>query len=177
MKRCKIDILTLLGSRKTLALTALIFALMILCMLVVSCAHAEDTGQPTDMYVLVPDGEILMVRYNPKPHADIVLKLNRGDNVKVYGISDDGWADISRAGDPGYCRIEFLTSKPPEEPADYITTAGKVNVRKVPGGTRVRKLGNGETVSVIGWVTDADGTEWADVGDGFVMKKYLEVAP
>ena len=177
MKKVEDVILRVLGSRTALAATALIIILMLTCVLVISCTHAEDTGQSTEMFVLVPEGEILNVRYNPKPHSDIVLKLDRGESVKVYGISDDGWADIGRAGDPGYCRIEYLTSTPPTEPADYITTVGKVNVRKVPGGKPVRSLGKGETVSVIGWVTDADGTEWANIGDGFVMKKFLEVAP
>lgn len=174
MKRLKIDLLRLLGCRKAIAITVILIELVLIGILI-DMARAED-AEPTPMYVLVSDGSWLNVRESPKPHAAITIRLTRGDQVDVYGISTDGWADIGRAGDPGYCRIEYLSDQLPTESESYTTTVGKVNVRMAPSGKMVRKLSKGAVVSVIGWVTDADGVEWANVGDGFVAKKYLQEA-
>jgi uncharacterized protein YgiM (DUF1202 family) len=172
----RIDLLAILGSRTALAVTALLFALMLIVVLL-SRAWAESWDEPVTMYAVVEGDSWLNVREKPKEHAAITLRLNRGDAVKVYGIDEYGWADISRAGDPGFCRIEYLSDTAPIEPETCVTTEGKVNVRKLPGGKPVRKLARGDSVTVTCWVTDADGVTWANIGDGFVMKAYLEVAP
>ena len=37
-----------------------------------------------------------------------MLRLTRGDALTLYRIDADGWAEVSRAGDPGYCRAAYL---------------------------------------------------------------------
>lgn len=135
-------------------------------------AMAED---PTTMYVLVEEGSCLRVHERASMGSGVCMRLDRGDELTVYDVDKYGWAEISRAGDPGYCRIEYLSDQPPTDPVEYVTNAGKVNVRKTPGGDMVRKLERGETVTVTGWMTDKDGTAWANIGEGYVMAEFLEV--
>lgn len=136
-------------------------------------AMAEE---PTTMYVLVEEGSCLRVHERASMGSGVCMRLDRGDELTVYDVDKYGWAEISRAGDPGYCRIEYLSNQPPTDPTEYVTNAGKVNVRKTPGGDMVRKLERGETVTVTGWMTDKDGTEWANIGDGYVMAEFLEAS-
>lgn len=160
--------------RKMIA-AACIAAIMLAVATLPYCAFA-DGETATTMYVLVTEDSCLRVHEKPSMGSEVTIRLTRGDTVKVYTISKNGWANISRAGDPGYCRVEFLTEAPPTEPIACTATVGKLNVRVLPykSADRVRKLQKGDQVSVIGTLTGSDGTEWANIGDGFVLKKYLE---
>ena len=125
-------------------------------------------------YALVNADSCLNVREAPGLNRAVVIRLDRGDAVTVLEQRTDGWAYVERAGDYGYCRMEYLTDEPPEEPEVYVTSAGKVNLRALPGGKALRKLKKGMTVTVLGWITDTDGVRWARLADGYVMADFLE---
>ena len=52
-----------------------------------------------------------------------------------------------------------------------------MRVRALPQGKVIRRLRKGDAVSVCGWVPDADGDRWANIGDGFVLASCLSVDP
>jgi uncharacterized protein YgiM (DUF1202 family) len=143
--------------------------LWLLCLLYSLPAHADtDTA-----YVLVEAGSVLNVRTHPSLGADVVFRMERGETLNVDQLDGNGWAEVSRAGDFGYCRIAYLSENPPADPQPYTATVGKLRVRTLPGGETVRKLHKGEAVAVLGWLHDADGTLWARTADGYVMGAYL----
>lgn len=137
---------------------------------------AATEGSQT-LYALVQADSCLNVRERPDLGAGVTLRLSRGDAVCLCGIVSGGWAQIDRAGDPGYCRIEYLTDAPPADPVEATVTLPGVRVRSLPQGKVIRKLRKGDNVSVLGWVPDADGNRWANIGDGFVLAACLSQSP
>lgn len=137
-------------------------------------ALAEDCGRTA--YVLVSEASWLNIREQPQAHASVVLRLSRGDALTLYAIDENGWAEVSRAGDPGYCRAAYLCDEPPAPALRCRTTAGKLRVRDAPLGKVLRKLKAGVTVTVRGYLTDDAGDRWANLGNGFVMAAFLESA-
>ncbi len=124
-------------------------------------------------YVVVDAGSVLNVRMLPSLGADVLFVMERGESLSVDSLGRDGWAQVSRAGDFGFCRIEYLSDTPPMEPERYLTTANKLRVRKLPNGDSVRKLGKGVQVLVTGWLTDEDSVTWAKVDGGYIDADYL----
>jgi uncharacterized protein YgiM (DUF1202 family) len=170
----KSAIFSISGTRKYRAsLLALWFAVS--CMPTVARATA-DLADST-LYALVAEDSWLNVRERPTPGAAVVLRLTRGDAVSLCTLRADGWACIDRAGDPGYCRIEYLTDTPPADPVSAQTVLPQVRVRALPGGKALAKLRKGAQVSVCGWVSDAQGVRWANIGDGFIRADCLAVMP
>lgn len=149
--------------------------IIILALLVLLSGQFAIAERKT-VYVLADESSVLNVRELPRIGAEKVFEMERGETLTMDSLDKYGWACVSRAGDFGYCRVEYLTDKPPEEATVYQTTVGKLKVRDVPGGDTVRKLKNGATVMVTGWITDIDGTQWAHVEGGYVMARYLEAA-
>lgn len=143
----------------------------------VEAQPAEADIPSQTMYVLVDQDSWLNIRERPTLHADVTIRMERGDVLEVYSVSKDGWAEISRASDAGYCRAEYLTDTLLETPVPYLATAGKLMVRLALGGATLRRLKRGEEVAVAGWFTDPDGTRWANIGHGFVMARYLTPKP
>jgi len=119
---------------------------------------------------------VLNIREQPKAHALITFKMERGESLKVYGISADGWAEVSRAGDSGYCRVEFLCDSLPDAPIACTTTVDKLRIRTLPSdkADTVKKLRKGKQVEVLAFLT-CDGIQWARVASGFIMADYLSV--
>lgn len=142
----------------------------------VAPASLADDGSRT-AYVLVSAKSWLNVRERPAAHAAITLRLTRGDALTVYHIDSAGWAEVSRAGDPGFCRARYLCDTPPGEPLPCVTTAGKVNLRAAPSGKAVGRLSCGQAVTVLGTLTDDQGDCWALLANGFVRARYLSPAP
>lgn len=140
-----------------------------------SSAAAEDGSRTA--YVLVDAQSWLNVRERPEAHAAVTLRLTRGDAVTVCRIDATGWAEVSRAGDPGYCRARYLCDAPPADAEACVAAAGKLNVRAAPGGRVVGRLARGEAVTVLGTLTDDGGDRWAILPGGFVLARYLEAAP
>lgn len=138
-------------------------------------AAAEDGSRTA--YVLVHAQSWLNVRERPEADAPVTLRLTRGDQLTVCRIDAAGWAEVSRAGDPGYCRARYLCDAPPDAPVACVATTGKLNVRAAPGGRTVGRLRRGEAVAVLGTLTDDGGTCWAILPDGFVLARYLEAVP
>lgn len=149
-----------------------LLGLCVLCALHATAARADGTTA----YVLVDADSVLNVRMHPNLSADVVFRMERGETLSVDQLDGDGWAEVSRAGDFGYCRIEYLSEEPPADPQPYTATIGKLRVRALPGGEPVRKLRKGEAVVVLSWLHDADGTLWARITDGYVMAAYLAPA-
>ena len=146
---------------------------LLLClMLAAPAAQAEERTA----YVVVEAGSVLNVRMNPGLSADVLFVMERGETLTIDGMRRDGWVEVSRAGDFGYCRIEYLSDAEPADPEPYVTTAGKLHVRQLPGGDSVRKLKKGVQVMVTGWLTDENGTTWARVDDGYINVAYLTPA-
>lgn len=150
-------------------LRRMFIALLAFVMLAAPYAHAEEHTA----YVLVDADSVLNVRTNPSLGADVLFVMERGETLTVDAVQDGGWAEVSRAGDFGYCRIEYLSDEPPAEPTAYTTTVGKLRLRKAPGGDTVRKLKKGVQVMVCGWFTDADGVTWAKVEGGYIDAEFL----
>lgn len=138
----------------------------------VQAATDERASSPT-LYALVDEGSCLNVREHPHLGATVTLRLSRGDAVSLCSLRPDGWAQIDRAGDPGYCRVEYLTDAPPDAPVDAEVAVKNLRVRAIPGGKVLRKLQKGDTVSVYGWIPDTDGNRWANIGDSFVLWSCL----
>jgi uncharacterized protein YgiM (DUF1202 family) len=144
-------------------------ALLACLMLAAPAALADERAA----YVLVEVGSVLNVRTHPRLKAEVLFVMERGEALIVDDVRQDGWAEVSRAGDFGYCRIEYLSDEPPADPQPYTTTAGKLRLRQLPNGDTVRKLGKGKQVMVTGWFTDADGVQWAKVDGGYIDADYL----
>lgn len=136
-------------------------------------AAAEEDART--VYVLVSE-DSLNVHMLPKLSADVLFYAERGEALTVHSIQKDGWVEVSRAGDYGYCRIEYLSDDPPGDPEPCVTTVGELRLRRVPGGETLRKLDKDTQVMVLGRVTDQDGVRWARLTDGFVMARYLTEA-
>ncbi|NCB35975.1 MAG: SH3 domain-containing protein [Clostridia bacterium] len=154
-----------------LVLAALLLAGLIAGNGMIPKAAAEEDTRT--VYVLVSEDSVLNVRMLPKLGADVLFCADRGDPLLVQSIQKDGWVEVSRAGDYGYCRIEYLSDEPPGEPEAYTTTVGELRLRRVPGGETLRKLDKDIPVTVLGRVTDQDGVQWARLTDGFVMARFL----
>ncbi len=153
----------------------LVFWFAVFCMPDATYANAEPAE--STYYALVAEESCLNVRERPTPGAAIVLRLTRGDTVTLCALQSDGWACIDRAGDPGYCRIEYLTDTPPAEPVPALTVLPQVRVRALPGGKSLARLRKGTSVSVCGWVSDAQGVRWANTGSGFIRADCLAAVP
>ncbi len=156
---------------RALALAALIIALVFLFVLI-DMASAEEA--PITRYVLVDEGSKLNIHERPEQRAYIPFKMERGEALKVYGISADGWAEVSRAGDSGYCRVEFLCDALPDAPTTCTATVDKLRVRALPNdkADTVKKLRKGKQVTVLAFLT-CDGIQWARVASGYIMADYL----
>lgn len=167
-------IMRLFTSRICIAVTALAIMVMLAVLLIVSAANAEEVQAPTGMVVFVAEGSWLNIRERPSGDAPVTIRMELGDALDVYAVDANGWAEIGRAGDSGYCRVEYLLDSLPSEPIDYVATVNHLRVRKLPcdQSIAVRKLHKGATVSVLGFVT-IDGERWARVVDGFIMAGYL----
>jgi uncharacterized protein YgiM (DUF1202 family) len=154
-----------------LALTALLLAL-VFAVVLIATATAEEA--PSTKYVLVDTGSWLNIRERPEAHATVVIRMERGEALQVYAISADGWAEVARAGDSGYCRVEFLCDALPDTPAPYTAAADKLRVRALPNAKAdtVQKLRKGKQVEVLAFLTCED-TRWARVHGGFIMADYL----
>ena len=139
-------------------------------------AESDGADESRTLYALVGADSCLNVRERPRLSAAVTLRLSRGDAVCLCALGSDGWAQIDRAGDPGYCRIEYLTDAPPAEPAGASVALPGVRVRSLPRGKVIRRLRKGDTVTVFGYVPDADGDRWANVGDGFVLAACLTLS-
>lgn len=156
---------------KALALTALLLAL-VLAVVLIATATAEEA--PVTRYVLVDEGSVLNIRERPEPHAHIPFKMERGEALQVYAIRADGWAEVARAGDSGYCRVEFLCDALPDAPIACTVSVDKLRVRTLPSdkADTVQKLRKGKEVKVLAFLTCED-TRWARVTSGFIMADYL----
>ena len=161
-------------SRISIAITAFTIALMLAVLLIVSTANAEDVSDTVQMYVFVAEGSWLNVRETPKAHANVTLRMERGEVLTVYSLGVNGWAEVGRAGDSGYCRIEYLSDDLPGEPVQYTTMVGKLHVRTLPfeKAETVCKLQKGVNVAVLGMVT-VDDVQWARVENGFIQSGFL----
>jgi uncharacterized protein YgiM (DUF1202 family) len=154
-----------------LALTALLLAL-VLAVVLLTTATAEEA--PATKYVLVDTGSWLNIRERPEAHATVVIRMERGEALQLYTIRADGWAEVARAGDSGFCRVEYLCDALPDAPAPYTAAADKLRVRALPSteADTIQKLRKGKQVEVLGFITCED-TRWARVTGGFIMADYL----
>jgi uncharacterized protein YgiM (DUF1202 family) len=156
---------------KALALTALLLAL-VFALVLLTTATAEEA--PSTKYVLVDTGSYLKIRERPEAHATVVIRMERGEALQVYAIHADGWAEVARAGDSGYCRVEFLCDALPDTPIACTSSVDKLRVRALPSveADTVQKLRKGKQVEVLAFLTCED-TRWARVAGGFIMADYL----
>ena len=156
---------------KAVAMTALLVALVLLTMLM-SAATAEEA--PVTKHVLVDAGSWLNVREFPKAHAEVTYRMERGEALKVYSVSENGWAKVTRAGDSGYCRVEYLCDVLPDASMVYTAAADKLRIRTLPSAkaAAVKKLRKGDPVTVLAFLT-VDDIQWACVSSGFIMADYL----
>lgn len=153
----------------------LALSLAVFCIPSIACA--TGVTDECKLYALVSEDSWLNVRERPTAEAAIVLRLTRGDAVSLCALRPDGWASIDRAGDPGYCRIEYLTDVPPAMPVCAQTVLPQVRVRALPDGKALARLRKGTAVSVCGWVSDTQGIRWANIGNGFIRADCLAVTP
>jgi uncharacterized protein YgiM (DUF1202 family) len=156
---------------KAVAMIALLVALVLL-MVLMSTASAEEA--PVTKVVLVDAGSWLNVREFPKAHAEVTYRMERGEELKVYSVSESGWAKVTRAGDSGYCRVEYLCDGLPDTERIYCASADKLRVRTLPSAkaSAAKKLRKGESVTVLAFLT-VDDIQWARVSAGFIMADYL----
>ena len=148
----------------------------LLCTPARPCAAAAQSDGRV-VYVMVGEGSWLNIREKPKAHASVVMRLSRGDALTLYGIGAGGWAEVCRAGDSGYCRVEYLCDDPPGDAQRQCSAVPKLKVRATPGGKVLCRLGHGEEVTVRGRLTDDAGTVWANIGFGFLKGDCLEPIP
>jgi len=158
------------GTMRKMIAAAFIAAIMLAVATLPYCAFAGGETATT-MYVCVEAGSVLNGRVKPDLGSEIEVYFQDGDVVTVSQIKD-GWACVA-GGESGavWCKLEYLSTKEPiDEPKQYTIVAnGRVRVRKAPDGKLARWAQDGETVSVTSWCGD-----WAFIGDGYVLKKYLE---
>lgn len=158
---------------KALAL-AVFLLLLALVFLLVLLANATAEEVPDTRFVLVDAGSWLNIRERPEAHAEVTIRMERGEALQVYSVSANGWAEVARAGDSGYCRVEFLCDELPDSPVSMTAMADKLRVRTLPDAkaTTVKKLRKGAQVTVEAYLT-VDGIQWAHAAGGFIMADYL----
>ena len=149
----------------------LAFLLIALLGLTMICWVGES-GR-AESYAVSTEGGALNARF--APDGEIIASFENGDALEVLEIKD-GWAQINHGGDKLYVSAAYIV-KEDKPTGEYIIRAnGSVNVREKPGGTRLRKVRPGKTVTVTHWATDDAGCCWACIGDGYVSSDYLEEA-
>ncbi len=151
------------------ALVCVLLAALLFAAAIMIPAYA-DTGTP--MYVCVREGSTLNARAEPVD-GRVEMRLERGDEIDCVRIAD-GWAEVLVGGTERlYVAAEYLSSAPPEAPAQYTVTAnGRVRVRKEPGGETAAWVHPGDAVTVYAWREDGAGN-WARVDGGYIMADYL----
>jgi len=156
---------------KAVAITTLLVVLVFMIVFL-NAASAEET--PVTKYVLVDAGSWLNIRESPKAHAEVTVRMERGEELKVYTVGADGWVKVVRAGDGGYCRVEYLCDALPDASMVYTAAADKLRIRTLPDtkASAVKKLRKGDQVTVLAFLTVND-IQWARVSAGFIMADYL----
>lgn len=144
---------------------AVIFILAGICLYCVDTAYAESDI----LYVCVNEGSHLNGRARPSKHADITMKLYKGDAVEVIEAVDDGWLKIV-GGETG---ISYIDSRYVSESLEsfYATniSGGRVRVRDYIDGRTVAYIKAGGKVKV-----ERTMLGWGYIGSGWIMLDYFE---
>ncbi|MDD3334118.1 MAG: SH3 domain-containing protein [Eubacteriales bacterium] len=139
------------------------------------CEHAsfaEEAPPVESRYVLVSD--TLRVRDKDGFDGEIIGWLDAGDCVTV--IRDGkGWTKVKcgvEAGE-GWVKSEYLTNRAADAGRYKNTSGGRIHIRNGVGGGHLDWLDGGKTVTVTVWCSDAEGTLWGFMGDGWVKYDCL----
>lgn len=122
----------------------------------------------------------LRVRSGPGTDRPAMASLLDGTDVKVTGITAEGWYQVSYKDIKGYVSGEYLKVDPQEaktletvtEPVYGKVTEGPLNVRSQPStsGDKVKKLSEGAVVQLL---ETLDG--WYRIQDGYICADYIKI--
>ena len=123
------------------------------------------------LYVVteLPDGEV-NVRLHPWMGSEVISRVNGGDMVTVDAYTN-GWAHIVDAKNEygeGYISMDFLSADPAKVGVYANYTGGRVRIRATMGGETQSWLKAGKQITVIGWLIDTNGKEWAHTAKGWI---------
>ena len=146
-------------------IVAVIFILAGICVYCVDHAYAESDI----LYVCVDENSHLNGRARPSKHADITMKLYKGETIQVIEAVEDGWLKIV-GGETG---VSYVDSRYVSESLEsfYATniSGGRVRVRDSIGGRTVAHIKAGGRVKV-----ERTMLGWGYIGSGWIMLEYFE---
>ena len=154
--------------------------ILIALMLVFCCtSYADETdGEVFQMYVLCKPNDYVNARYRPSTKSEVMGRLDCGDAVDTCGETKKDnqgrtWVKIFgfEANEAWVCK-SYLQESPVVvcECTGYVERNGRVALRKLPNGKRIKWLKNGEEVNII-----AMSDEWVLTEKGYVKREMLYI--
>ena len=116
-------------------------------------------------------GKKVALRKDPSLQANILLRVDTGETVKLEPLPPKEWDYVSYSGKTGWMMREFLR----EEVSTATVTGRKVALRKDPSkqASILMRIDTGAVVLLV----DEPASEWDYVSykgsTGYMMKKYL----
>lgn len=146
-----------------------VIAVLATCMMLFSSASA-------DVYYCFGD-EVNIRETASTRHARIGY-ISFGQEVEIDYFKD-GWAHsptIQTEEVGGWIAAEWLSAEMPElvDNEVYVVNARRVNVRKMPNGKQIKRVGEGHKMTVSMLVCDSEGEWWAKTTESWIMYKFLD---
>lgn len=155
-------------AKKAMVIILAVFAVMILTVDWPNYAAAEDDG----LYVLCMPESVVNVRSRPNKDASVVGWVAFGRYVHTDGKAKNGFVhvtDLAAEVTEGWIYAGFLVDEQPrKEKYNAEVWGGDVIARESVNGKRIRKLRDGQTVTVY-----AQTNRWCVTNKGYVMADWL----
>lgn len=117
--------------------------------------NAADLWPPCYMAVALDNTQLLNVRKQPKKSASTWGTVRGGDDVYVTAI-EGAWATVDYDDETGYVLLWYLEIT--ANVACTIVSNGRVRVRVLPGGSIDGFMQDGDSLMVLAWRFDDEGT-------------------
>lgn len=142
--------------------------LAIILILIAVIANGEE------VWVLCQPDSYVNVRVNPSKNAQVIGRIDCGDQLETDGKEKDGWlhlVGLSLEESDGWIKKGYVTYYEPVFPENrtfFVCSRSRVACRKTINGNIRKWLYNGDDVLVYCY------SDWAVTNKGFVMMDYLE---
>ena len=151
----------------------IIFSVFAVVVTVVLCSILIDSGLAEECYVLCRPGSVVNVRNAPKASAIVTAWVECGQRVESDGKKKNGFIHVSglASEEPdGWIYAGYLVDEEPRiETYRAEVWEGDVIARKCVGGQRIRKLREGQKVTVY-----AQTHRWAVTNKGYIDCDWLK---
>jgi len=158
-----------MSERKILMILIVVFLIFAFATLL---AAANGLAEDDDYYILCRPGGRVNVRSRPSKSAPVVGWVEFGQDVQTDGKERHGFmhvVDLAAETTEGWIYAGFLAYDPPRD-EEYTAEVwgGPVIARSCIGGKQLRRLKDGDTVTVY-----ARSNAWAVTSKGYIMCDWL----